>query len=317
MKWREENNIDSITESFPKHEHFERVVSYWPGSLHWTDPGITKDDSIILLQALGRADPTIVQTVGKETLVQYHIWCMENLEKIFTRTVEEKGYWPGFVMVEDLQGVGYHTFTPTVLGMAQELSNITRNYYPDMLRKMYIINVPSIFWLFWKGMQVWMEPRSVGKMELISGNVSVVADKFQAIFDMSTIPERLGGNSTRDIPLGGYIGVPQTKFREKAKNRVDIPRGSKHSVNYHFEKDDIVSWEFKVKFYDIGFAIYFMENNMEEIHNSDRCEDKKVFSGHMDIERTGTYVFVWDNSYSWTRSKNVKFNVYKGLDVIN
>jgi len=165
-------------------------------------------------------------------------------------------------------------------------------------------------------MQVWMEPRSVGKMELIS-NVSVVADKFQAIFDMSTIPERLGGTSTRDIPQGGYIGVPQTKLREKAKNRVDIPRGSKHSVNYHFEKDDFVSWEFKVKFYDIGFGIYFMENDMEEIHNSDRCEAQKVFSGHMDIERTGTYVFVWDNSYSWTKSKNVKFNVYKGLDVLN
>jgi len=313
MKWREQMKVDTIFETFPKNPHYERLISYWPCSLHWKDAPLTKDGSVVLFQSLGKVDPSIIQTVGTENLIQFHIWCMEHLEQMHARTVAEKGYWPGFVMIEDFEGVGYHTFTSTVLGIAQQLTRINQNYYPDMLRKMYIINVPSVFYMFWKVIQVWLEQRSIAKIELINGPASVMADKIEAIFDTSTLPVRLGGTSTRDIPPGGSIGPEKVKMREKAKSNVDITRGNKHEVSHYLEVGDIVSWEFKVKDYDISFNVLYESN---PIHQIPRCEAKKVFSGVLSIEDPGTYVFQWDNTYSWTRGKTIKYNIYKGLDVL-
>jgi len=289
------------------------LISYWPGSLHWHDHPLTKDGSVVLLQSLGKVDPSIIQIVGYDNLIQFHIWCMEALENICSRTVIEKGYWPGFIMIEDLEGVGYHTFTTTVLGMAQELVKINQNFYPDMLRKMYIVNVPSVFYMFWKVIQLWLEPRSLAKMELVNGKTTLIYDKIEAIFDLSTLPIRLGGSSTKDIPPGGYLGLEEIKMREEAKYRVDVARGTKHEVTHHFEEGDSVYWEFVVENYDIGFGIFC---DSKEIHKIPRCEAKKVFAGHLSIETTGSYLFQWDNSYSWTKGKTIKYNITKGLELL-
>jgi len=283
--------------------------------LHWKDLPLTKDGSVVLLQSLGRVDPSIIQTVGYQPLVQFHIWCMEGLENLYAKTVAEKGYWPGFVMIEDLEGVGYHTFSSTVLGIAQELTRINQYYYPDMLRKMYILNVPSVFYMFWKVIQVWLEQRSIAKMELINGKASLIADKIEAIFDLSTLPVRLGGTSHRDIPPGGYIGPANRKMREKPKFKVDVTRGTKYEVFHYFDVGDIISWEFKVREYDIGFSLICKDEN-KEIQKIPRCEAKKLFSNTITIENPGTYMFQWDNTYSWTRGKFIKYNIYKGLDVL-
>jgi len=315
MKWREEMKVDSIFETFPKTPQYELLVTHYPASYHWKDPPLTKDSSVVLLSGIGRVDPSIIQTVGYQNLVQFHIWCMETLERLHTKTIQEKGYWPGFVMIEDLEGVGYHTFSTRVLGLMQEITRINQNYYPDMLRKMYIINVPSIFYIFWKVIQLWLEQRSIAKIELINGKASIIADKIEAIFDLSSLPLRLGGTSTRDIPLAGF-GAASTKMREKPRFKIDIPRGTKHEVSHYFEIGDIISWEFILRDYDIGFTLLYTDEN-KEIQKIARCEAKKLFSDSITIENPGTYLFLWDNTYSWTRGKFIKYNIYKGLDILD
>jgi len=258
-----------------------------------------------------------VDTVGHDTLIKYHIYCMEGLEEIYWKTVAEKGYWPGFVMIEDLDGVGSHTFSASVLKVAQEITRINQNYYPEMLRKMYILNVPSIFYMFWKGIQMWMEPRSVAKMELLNSKATtaVIADKFPLIFELSTVPPRLGGTCTKDIPQAGFI-PPPTEMKSPTNSKVDIARGAKHEIKFDFQEGDTVSWEFKTKEADLGFYVHYKEkNNSQEMYKNAKCAAKRIYTGNIVIEKTGTYTFLWDNSTSWTRSKNVKFNIYKG-DVI-
>lgn len=52
--------------------------------------------------------------------------------------------------------------------LVQNIVYINQNYYPDMLRKAYIINVPSVFYMFWKGISLWLEARTLAKLEMIS-----------------------------------------------------------------------------------------------------------------------------------------------------
>jgi len=220
-------------------------------------------------------------------------------------------------MIEDFEGIGFHTFSPSVLKVAQEIIRINQNYYPEMLRKMFLINVPSVFYMFWKGIQLWLEARSVAKMEMINGNALCVYDKFAAIFDLSTLPQRLGGTSLRDIPKGGSIGTPIKKLKDKAKHKIDIYRGCKHEVTYHFDVGDIVSWEFITKEYDIGFTIECVGGKKTQVKPYERIDSfKMVIKGSLVIEMSGDYLFEWDNSFSWTRGKRLKYNLYKGNELL-
>jgi len=321
MKWRQEKEVDTIRETFPNNVHYETLVNYWPGSHNWDNLPTTYDGSLVLLQALGRTDLSLIDVIGSDTLLQFHIWCMEGLENRYWATVASLGYWPGFVMIEDFEGVGFHTFSSAGLKVMQEIIKINQNYYPEMLRKMYIINVPSVFYMFWKGIQLWMEPRSIAKMDLIGGNALSVAPQLTAILDLSMLPPRLGGTGTRDIPKGGLIGAPSMKFREKTKNKVDVAPGTKHEVTYIFNEGDIISWEFKTKDWDIGFTIIYVGTSdckqNQIIKSYERVDAfKMVIRDAYTAFKSGNYLFQWDNVFSWTRWKALRYNVYKGTELI-
>lgn len=103
-------------------------------------------------------------------------------------------------------------------------------------------------------------------------------------------------------------------------------------VIHEFESGDIISWEFKTKAYDIGFALNYIDTSSDdkkEIVAMERHEAFKrvsfrlvlglnlqVIVGSHEVQESGRYQFLWDNSFSWTRSKAVKYNVYKGTEVL-
>lgn len=94
----------------------------------------------------------------------------------------------------------------------------------------------------------------------------------------------------------------------------------------------MISWEFKTKvdfktrivnatqFYDIGFAVQYLgvaQNLKKEMVPMQRHDAfKRVITGTLEIKEKGFYKLVWDNSFSWTRGKMIKFNVYKGTEVL-
>eukprot|EP01126_Amoeba_proteus_P063617 TRINITY_DN8784_c0_g1_i13.p1 TRINITY_DN8784_c0_g1~~TRINITY_DN8784_c0_g1_i13.p1 ORF type:complete len:328 (+),score=63.16 TRINITY_DN8784_c0_g1_i13:276-1259(+) len=319
--WREEVHADTILETFPSHPHYEKLLAYWPGSQYWTDPPKTKDGSLVLIQALGNCDPSVIDHFGMETLIQFHIWSMENLERLWWKTVEEKGYWPGFVAFEDLGGVGFATFSQQVIKIIHEIIIINQNYYPDMLRKAFIINVPSIFHMFWKGISMWMEPRTLAKLELIGTDLSLTG--IQEHIDMSLLPPRLGGTSQRDIGPGGPLGPVPLKLKNKVASWTIVPRASSFLVVHHYEVGDVAHWEFKTKGYDIGMAVYYVGKTKEGPQNLSivplqRYESfKKVITNSFCVEFSGFYQFFWDNTYSWTRGKELKFNIYNGMELLS
>jgi hypothetical protein len=48
--------------------------------------------------------------------------------------------------------------------MVQMLSGIDQDHYPEMLRKVIAINVPSLFSAVWKIVAPWLDPITQGKV---------------------------------------------------------------------------------------------------------------------------------------------------------
>jgi len=196
---------------------------------------------------------------------------------------------------------------------------INQNYYPDMLRRAYIVNVPSFFNFFWKGISLWMEPRTLAKLELIYAGQDI-SQELVKVIDPTQLPACYGGTLDRSIPQGGPIGaIPVQLSSKSTRGYVEVPRSGTWEEVYKFNEGDIISWEFRTQTYDIAFSVYLMNGDeKQEVVPSQRYEAfKRVVTGSYAVETTGEYHFCWDNTYSWTRGKQVEFNIYRGTEVIS
>lgn len=88
------------------------------------------------------------------------------------------------------------------------------------------------------------------------------------------------------------------------------------------EKGDLIQFEFDTNLYDISFAVFFMPNedleSREEIFLSKRVESHKERIGGTFVKETdGIYEFIWDNSYSWTRGKTLKYTILRNSNPVH
>eukprot|EP01125_Pyxidicula_operculata_P000641 TRINITY_DN10636_c0_g1_i1.p1 TRINITY_DN10636_c0_g1~~TRINITY_DN10636_c0_g1_i1.p1 ORF type:complete len:383 (+),score=77.45 TRINITY_DN10636_c0_g1_i1:61-1209(+) len=309
MEWRNKVQADNSLEKFPSHEMYQKLIKYWPSSLHTMSP-YTYDGSYVLYEAYGRIDPKIVDLIGMDTFMQFHVFGMEKLSKIYFDMTEKYGYYPGTVVITDLGDVGWNTLSKTVMKLLQEILTTNQNNYPDTLRKMYIVNCPRVVLMAWKVIKLWIDPRTLAKFEFVNGNEDSFRELFTKIIPAKDLPKRLGGTSNDDIPVGG----PMTSHDEsQGFVTLDVGRGSSQEIEVEAVEGDVLSWKFRTVDYDISFGINLKQGSsksevvaVSRVQSQDNAEQ-----GMLVVEKAGTYVFLFDNSYSWTRGKTVKYIIDK------
>lgn len=70
--------------------------------------------------------------------------------------------------IMDLKGVGIMKATE-VYGYLREASNMSQNYYPERLGKLYVINAPWGFSGVWNVVKGWLDPVTVAKINILGG----------------------------------------------------------------------------------------------------------------------------------------------------
>ncbi|KAI5119615.1 hypothetical protein M0805_007879 [Coniferiporia weirii] len=166
-KWRQDVDIDDIVKNFDFTERAE-VIKYYPQYYHKTD----KEGRPLYVERLGNIDVTELRRVTtqerqvKQLIKEYEKSMNERLpacSKAAGHPVETS------CTILDLEGVGLKAFWD-VKGYVQEASNIGQNYYPETMGKFYIINAPWMFATVWKVIKGWLDPVTVAKINIPSGN---------------------------------------------------------------------------------------------------------------------------------------------------
>jgi len=86
----------------------------------------------------------------------------------------------------------------------------------------------------------------------------------------------------------------------KARDRVDL----EFEV---LEEGSAISWKFKSERHDIGFGIFHEGIAVLPIQRMDAHNKKQI--GKYNCEGIGRYRIVFDNSYSYARSKQVHYTI--------
>ncbi|KAG8172826.1 hypothetical protein JTE90_010128 [Oedothorax gibbosus] len=151
------------------------------------------------------------------------------------------------------------------------------------------------------------------------------------LIDADVLPAFLGGNRTDPdenpkcntiVNHAGYI--PEHYYLTKNVGNIQkkancqsccLDRHKRAEVLVEVaEPGSVLHWEFETKYYDIGFGIYKNSSDSDypvdliPVHKVDT--ENKPETGMLRCKSAGTYVIVFDNSYSWFHSKVIYYRTW-------
>jgi len=212
MKWRKENNVDTIIEDFEKNPFYEILSKYWPGSASRAWDFWSYDNSFITYSSLGSIDTSVVKYVPQDILIKFHIYTAELLERKYNKVVKQKGYFPGCIIVEDLADLGMGFLDKRVLDLIKEAIRIDSDYYPAILRKFYLTNTPKVFTMVWGIVKTFFDKGTLEKFEIVSETKKIIPT-LQVIIPPKYLPAHLEGACLWKMPDASQIKVLVKKMK--------------------------------------------------------------------------------------------------------
>ncbi|KAK7732233.1 cytosolic factor, phosphatidylinositol/phosphatidylcholine transfer protein [Cytospora paraplurivora] len=184
-KWRKDTKLDEILPEWDYPEK-EQIFKYYPQYYHKTD----NDGRPVYIEQLGNVD---IAAINKITTSER---MLTNLAVEYERVADPRlpacSRKAGHLLetcctIMDLKGVGLSK-APSVYGYLKSASNMSQNYYPERLGKLFVINAPWGFAAVWSAIKGWIDPVTVQKIHILGSGYQkellqhVPADSLPKVF---------------------------------------------------------------------------------------------------------------------------------------
>lgn len=322
LKWRQQTRVDMMHEEFNPPEV---LMKFFPQSLGGEDKG----GMPLLIFPLGRLDVRgMLASVTKSDVVEYTILLLELVDRVKKRqSIKHDKLLDNMTCVFDAEGFSMRDFThKTVLDVFVTIFKIFEANYPESLKKAYVINAPKVFLLFWTMIKRFLSEPTRKKIT-IDGKESWKSELLKDI-EADQLPQHWGGNlvgKTDNNPYGNVIMggiIPDSYIISLSKKAVHdediktvmVANKANYVMELHVDQPgSTLSWEFQTEQHDVGFGIEFKHTETDRKSTLLQVEryNYQTYpnSGTIDCEKAGTYALVFDNTFSWYRSKKVHFKV--------
>jgi len=225
----------------------------------------------------------------------------------------------GLTVIFDMENVGTKSLWRPGIQMYLHLVKVLEDNYPEMMKRLFVVNAPRIFPLLWKICRPMISEDMKNKIHVLGGNFREVL--LQHI-DEDQLPVFLGGIQTDpdgnprcsskicqggEVPTEYYLG--QNLDTDSMETTV-VHKGHKFVLDFVVDQPgSILRWEFMTEDYDIGFGVYRKDNgsDVSVVEMSRVSCHMTPEDGTVVCEEPGTYVAVFDNSFSWTKSKRLRY----------
>ncbi|KAM7312137.1 SEC14-like protein 2 [Ixodes scapularis] len=329
QKWRRENNIDSLLETFKIPEALKPFLS---GGLCNHD----RDGHPIFIVRMGNTDLRgLLRCLTKEQMLMVSLVYLEQCDAEARRQSEKLGRFVGTgTVLADYEHLSMsQVCSLEVIEFLRKLIGVYESNYPETLERCFIVNTPSFFPYAWKILRPFMSEKTAGKMQIFSyeGWKPVL---FQYV-DPSAIPVHWGGTlmgpgddpeCTHMIGRGGH--VPEHLYlKNRSSDSEDsdtttciLERGQNLDVPVKVEREgSVLRWKFQTgPGHEVGFGVTWSPTGdtipTQEILQTTRVKcDLVPEIGELSCAKTGTYIFRFDNSFSWFTKKQISY----ALQVMN
>jgi len=318
VTWRVDNEIDKLAQK-PVSEiagvDEETLWNYFPA---WHQ-GFDKQGRPVLYSAYGNCEVDTLCAKGSsvEKLLMYHVFQQEQCvgllasqSELLNRRIET------FFFVVDAKGWGLRLWTRKAMAFIKGMADIDGAHYPERLGQMYVINCPRALVWTYRVITSWVDPVTSQKIQLLGGPSEWQHLLTQHV-DASQLCSVYGGNAPPPFDahnMAGFSasGQPMTTVTVGARSDfrllVEIPEGG------------FLTWCYTTESHDVKFGVYYAPKGEAaapgksecvvpvEKHRAEGTEVVDTLSGC----KGGTYLLVWDNSYSMLRQKVVSYRIEAG-----
>ena len=305
------------------------LKNFYPGGFY----GYDRDGRPVFYEPLGQVDFWgILHTVKTEEIVKYKrehcelakkFW--EEQEKKLDKKIDQYS-----TLVLDAQGGGRKHLWKPGLDAFKETVKLYDDEFPELRKRIIVIRAPTIFPILFSLLKPFLRESTKQKIKVVGSDWKEVLQKH---IKPDQIPVYYGGTAKDEagsekcekyINYGGE--VPTSYFTsEKAKQAefvsTVIKAGSKLDVEFKvFEVGQRINYQFVTSDFDIEFSITL--KGIEPDESSGLKEEKEVVlaksrkqshimmeEGSIECTKAGTYVFTFNNAYSWLRDKKLFYNI--------
>jgi hypothetical protein len=217
LAWRAENNIDTILERVLPEEKLAFLRGEMPTSHHGFDlrgnpvhleqPGLFRWGRI-----LGRVD--------REDLIHMHIFLMEYQFRVLmpqgaqrTGRVVDK-----MTNIIDLKGLNLGVLQNLrAISLFKQVQRIDQDYYPDHVRRIYLVNPPLLFRPLWNLARRVLPKHELHKIQLLASNEKA-ARVLTGVLEPESVPRHMGGACSCEggcLPGRDGTGTEPTAYQYK------------------------------------------------------------------------------------------------------
>jgi len=304
MKWRKEENIDNLVETFQDDFWFDFLSSYWPTSISPERTFFTKDGCPIIYERIGLVSPKLVNYIPLQTLFLWHVYTVELIERENEKVVANIGFSPGNILCEDLDALAASHVTK-MSNLIKTISASDEARYPESVRKIYIVNPPGVFSLAMAVVKPWLDERTLQKFS--NGSPSAFTEEWKIVVGEDNLPKYLGGTLEWAPPAGGNV-----KKHLEAKgikiDKVAIPRRGDHSIDVTAKKDQTIYFQVMLKRSDINASILIKRGDKKEPVLTAKKVDSDASPVLLSVvaPEDGEYILYLDNTDSPMMGRNLK-----------
>lgn len=229
----------------------------------------------------------------------------------------------GMTVIFDMEGVSArsHLWRPGIV-MYLHMVSILENNYPEMLKRLVVVNAPKIFPILYRIVRPLITDDMKKKIHILGADYK---KKLLEYIDEDNLPEHYGGK-LKDAEgdgqclalIGGGGKVPERYYLRELCVTADmdsavVVKGDKLQLDFLVTNpNSILRWEFKTEENDIGFGVHYKgeDETLKVLVPVQRVDSHLIpEDGLLECEQPGTYMIIFDNSFSWTKGKKVWYTI--------
>ena len=320
--------VQSSEESLDPQDFLKK---FYPGGFY----GFDRDGRPVFYEPLGQVDFWgILHTVKPEEIVQFkRTHCQE--AKVIWQDQEKKletkieNYT---TLVLDAEGAGRKHLWKPGLDAFKSTVNLYDTEFPELRKRIIVIRAPAIFPILFSLVKPFLKESTKDKIIVAGSDWKEVLQKY---IEPNQIPVHYGGTATdesgsekceKHIVYGG--DVPTSYFTsEKAKQAEFIATVIKAGTRFHLECEVTetggkIAYQFVTSDFDIEFSI-ILRKTLGDVDAADSKDTGRetilavsrkqshimMEEGTVECNKPGTYIFIFNNSYSWLRDKKLFYNI--------
>ncbi|KAI0242968.1 Retinal-binding protein [Lamellibrachia satsuma] len=316
MGYREKLKADTLLADYTPPEV---LVKYLPGGF----AGYDREGAPVRVETYGNLDVKgILYSVKKIDIEKTKMLLGEQvMKKLKAQSTKLDKTIDGMTVIIDMENTGTNLLWGPGMKMIAHMGEVVQDNYPEVVKRSFLINAPTMLPLLWRMVRPLISEEMKNKVCILGGDYKKQLLKH---VEPDQLPASIGGTMTDkdgDPRCSAFI-CPGGKVPEKYylkdlvttdhMQKLTVPRGDKVELAYSItQPGSLLRFEFLSADYDIRFGItYKTDSGSDDIMPLARVDSHIVpEDGSVTCSKSGTYVVVFDNSYSWTRSKTLSYNI--------